>query len=379
MNFNGISKKIGRVTFRLPGMLVLLAALLGGAGCKSLVSSNDHQFSRFIGVDDFSVLDGARNDGGDLVWLTPEIDPQVSWDQLIISWNADAPPGTFVKVEAAAIASGFATKFYTLGHWSLDGIKFPRTSMRGQKDADGTVNTDTLVLNQPADMLQVRITLGGTNHATPALKFLGFNFSNTRVPPAAHSFNHSAWGKLVAVPEHTQHGYQNGTGWCSPASLSMVLSYWSQILKRPELDLTVPQVANAVYDKDFAGTGNWPFNTAFAGSFPGMRSYVTRLDDLSEVETWIAAGIPVILSTRWDLLEPGRPADTDGHLIVCIGFTKEGDVVVNDPATHLDRGETVRRVYQRDNVIRAWAKSHNTVYLVYPENVKIPRDDFGHW
>ena len=46
------------------------------------------------------------------------------------------------------------------------------------------------------------------------------------------------------------------------------------------MNLTVPEVAAVVYDDSFAGTGNWPFNTAFAGSFPGMRSYVTRLDDI---------------------------------------------------------------------------------------------------
>ena len=110
-----------------------------------------------------------------------------------------------------------------------------------------------------------------------------------------------------------------------------------------------------------------------------MRSYVTRFDDLSEVEDWIAAGIPIILSARWDMLQPGRPPDKDGHLIVCIGFTKDGDVVVNDPATRLDRGEIVQRVYKRENVLRSWAKSRHAVYLVYPENASIPLDRFGHW
>ena len=145
------------------------------------------------------------------------------------------------------------------------------------------------------------------------------------------------------------------------------------------MDLTVPQVAAAVYDNDFAGTGNWPFNTAFAGSFSGIKSYVTRFDDLAEVEDWVAAGIPVILSARWDWLLPGRPSAEEGHLIVCIGFTDDGDVVVNDPATRADQRETVRRVYKRENVLHAWTKSHNAVYLVYPEGARIPPDRFGHW
>jgi hypothetical protein len=319
------------------------------------------------------------NENGETILLSPTIPSRIAWNELIVSWNADAPAGTFVKIEARAKLPDHPTKFYTLGNWSPDNKIFPRTSVRGQKDADGNVDTDTLILKQFANAAQIRVTLGGTNGALPSLKFLGLSFSATKVLAAARPPNHAAWGKIISTPEHSQHGYPNEKGWCSPTSLSMVLARWAEILQRPEMDLTVPQVAAAVYDKSFDGTGNWPFNTAFAGSFRGMRSYVTRLDDLAEVEDWIAAGIPVILSARWDWLQPGRPPDTDGHLIVCIGFTKDGDVVINDPATRLDRGESVRHIYKRADVIHSWTKSHNAVYLVYPVGEKIPADRFGHW
>jgi len=52
----------------------------------------------------------------------------------------------------------------------------------------------------------------------------------------------------------------------------------------------------------------------------------------------------VILSARWDWLQPGRPRDNDGHLIVCIGFTKNGDVVINDPANAAGPGR-IRPAY----------------------------------
>lgn len=358
--------------------LLLLPALLF-SGCKTAFVSNRSQFSHFIGLSNISNFAHRHDDTGNLVLLSPEVKAQIPYDQLIVSWNADAPGGTFVKVEAAAISGGTQTKFYTLGQWSLDGKIFPRTSVDGQQDEDGTVDTDTLKLAQPANAAQIRVTLGGANGALPALKFLGLSFANTKTPPAARPPNHAAWGKIIPTPEHSQHGYLNESGWCSPSSLSMVLSRWAEVLHRPEMDLAVPQVAAAVYDPGFGGTGNWPFNTAFAGSFSGMRAYVTRFDDLREVEDWIAAGIPVILSTRWDQLLPGRPVDTAGHLVVCIGFTKDGDVVINDPATRLDHGESVRRIYQRENVLHSWTQSHHAVYLVYPENAKIPPNKYGHW
>ena len=44
-----------------------------------------------------------------------------------------------------------------------------------------------------------------------------------------------------------------------------------------------------------------------------------------------------------------------------------------------DRGESGRKVFPRDHFIRAWHRSHNTVYLIYPEGSKLPNDPMGHW
>jgi len=153
-----------------------------------------------------------------------------------------------------------------------------------------------------------------------------------------------------------------------------VMTWWSQKLNRPELDRDVPEVADAVYDANWHGTGNWPFNTAYAGSYRGMRGYVTRLSDVSELEDWIARGIPVGLSVCYDRLR-GKGPGPNGHLVVCVGFTGEGDPIINDPGT----SKNVRKTFPRKNLIYAWSYSRNAVYLIYPENAKVPKDRFGHW
>jgi hypothetical protein len=357
----------------------LLLPLFLFSGCRTPKISTTTGFSHFVGLDNFSAFTRSQNERGETVLLSPEIKSGIPWNELIVSWNAESPPGTFLKIEARAISAAHATKFYEIADWSLDNQAFPRTSVRNQKDADGSVHTDTLALTHPADAVQIRVTLGGPGGARPTLKFLGASFSNTQVPTAALRPNQAAWGKVVSTPERSQHGYPNASGWCSPTSLSMDLARWSEVLNRPEMKLTVPQVAADVFDASYDGTGNWAFNAAFAGSFRGMRSYVTRFDDLAEVEDWIAAGIPVILSARWDWLRPGRPLDAAGHLIVCIGFTENGDVIVNDPAAHLDRGQTVRQIYKREDVLHSWSHSHHAVYLVYPATAKIPENRYGHW
>jgi hypothetical protein len=248
-----------------------------------------------------------------------------------------------------------------------------------QKDSDGDVRADTLALNRPASALQIRLTLSGTNNVAPVLKFLGISLCNTKVTPMTLPPNRNAWGKIIPVVERSQQSYAGGNGWCSPTSLSMVLARWGTESNRADWNFDAPEVAAGVADHDFKFlTGNWSFNTAFAGSLNGMRAYVTRFSDISELEDWIAAGIPVVISARYDLLQDGRPNDFSGHLTICRGFTENGDLVINDPWTDI-KVESVQHIYKRENVRRAWATSHNTVYLVYPENAKVPVDRFGHW
>jgi hypothetical protein len=336
---------------------------------------------RFIGVREFTGFTaGSSSNAGEQVLLSPMIKAPMAWNELIVSWDADTPAEAWLKVEARGIYPDHETKFYTMGLWSKDSTQHPRGSVRRQRDDDGTVRDDTLVLTQAGGDVQLRLTLGGPGEGVrPKLKFLGLSFLDTKAKPTPLPPNRAAWGKIIATTERSQHSYPQEEGWCSPTSLSMVLTRWGEVLHRPDLNVDVPEVAAGVYDRVFRGTGNWPFNTAYAGSFPGLRAYVTRLSDISEVEDWIAAGIPVVLSARWDLLAPGRKPTGSGHLVVCIGFTENGDVVINDPATNLQKGQKVRHVYTRQNVINAWQESHNTVYLVYPETATPPADRFGHW
>ncbi len=356
----------------------LLVAAILICGCRTIPAMNTNGFSTFVGLDDFSKFKQSRNAANETILLSPKIESAIAWNELIVSWNADAPAGTFLKIEARAILPDHKTVYYTMGRWSPDNQAFPRTSVAGQKDADARVETDTLVLNELAGAAQIRVTLGGTNSEIPQLKFLGLSFCNSHASPAAHPSNPAAWGTIIPTPERSQLSYPQETGWCSPTSVSMALSRWSEVLHRPELNQDVPAVVAGVYDDAYAGTGNWPFNTAYAGSFPGIRSYVTRFDDISELENWVTDGIPVVISAPWNLLLPGRKDTGNGHLVVCIGFTKDGDVVINDPATNLKKG-SVRHIYKRANVIRAWATSRNTVYVIYPVGAKLPENRYGQW
>jgi hypothetical protein len=221
--------------------------------------------------------------------------------------------------------------------------------------------------------LQVRVSLFTDGALKPALKFLGISLADTTSFPELEP-NRAAWGELIPVPERSQMSYPNGKVLCSPTTVSMLLAYWAATLNRPDLDRAVPAIAAAVYDSQWEGTGNWPFNTAFVGSIEGMRAYITRFSDISELETWVAHKIPLGLSLDYDRLR-GKGPGPNGHIAACVGFTKQGDPIINDPGT----SQHVRKVFPRKNLVDAWRCSKNTVYVLYPETYTTPEDPFAHW
>jgi hypothetical protein len=166
---------------------------------------------------------------------------------------------------------------------------------------------------------------------------------------------------------HQGHFPQYGGGgeaWCSPTSLAMVLGYYDALPSRTETAWVgdhdarvVDHLARATYDYRYEGTGNWPFNTAYAATRV-EQAFVTRFASLRGVERMVKAGIPVITSITFGSGQlRGAPIGaTNGHLLVVVGFTAAGDVVVNDPAADPRQGENVRRTYDRGQFEDAWLK-----------------------
>jgi uncharacterized protein YvpB len=329
-------------------------------GCSSVKHSQGSQRASFQGFQSFDNFTRTETAGA-VALVSPQIDVPHRWDELVVSWNASCPPSTRLVVEARAFDGFKWTRFYSLGIWAED---LSRESVRGQKDSDATVQTDTLCAKRSMRAAQVRLTLIGDG-TTPSLKFLGASFLDSSAPlPSATRTNRAAWGKTIEVPRRSQLGYPGASGWCSPTCISMLLAYWGGEMHRPEMDLSVPEVAVAVHDRNWPGTGNWPFNTAFAGKFPGMRAYVTRFDELAQVEDLLASGVPVALSVSSDLLNGKAKDEGNGHLIVVVGFTESGDVVVNDPWPNPKQENSLRKVFPRERVLKAWQRSKQTVYVV---------------
>ena len=331
-------------------------------------------------------------------WVSAPFTAPFDFDELVASWNAATPNGTWIKTEVQATGTGRTTKWYTLGIWASGDDTIHRTSVPAQGDADGFIAIDTFIRSKKAAPLrsyQLSVTLyrAAGSSATPTVRFIGAMTS------AASDFaipsTPAGVVRELAVPQLSQEvhrghfpEYDNGgEAWCSPTSTAMVLDYWkaagypssgptsTQLDAFPgagHADGQVDYAARYVYDWNYQGAGNWPDNTAYAASFAGMNGFVTRLRSLAEAERFIAMDIPIPLVASINGRLPGFLfKKTSGHLLVIRGFTASGDVITNDPAVFADADARV--VYGRADFEKVWLEgSAGIVYVIYPDGVPLP-------
>lgn len=301
---------------------------------------------------------------------------------LVASWNATTPAGTWLQIHVRALENGTWTHWYKLPIWASDFSAIQRHSIDGQSDTTGSVYTDTFQTgSQSATGYQLAVTLFSTSpSASPSLHRVTAiaSYNGTSAPTITP--DQSVWGTNLNVPQRSQmlpeyqgEGYGGGGEvWCSPTSTSMIMAYWSNVLNRSDLNQTVPNAARDTYDFTYQGTGNWPFNTAYAASY-GLHAYVTRMYSMSQIEQWVKAGVPIAISIAYKKNElPGTPiTSSNGHLLVVRGFTANGDVITNDPAAASNAA--VQITYSRSALQSVWLKySNGTAYVIYPEGWQTP-------
>ncbi|MBL1089471.1 MULTISPECIES: peptidase C39 family protein [Streptomyces] len=315
-------------------------------------------------------------------WTSPVHALEVPATEVVASWNAHTPPGTWITVELQGTYSdGTRTPWYVMGRWTAgDGdADIRRTSVDGQKDGKSSVSTDTFAVDDPAGGLRLTsYRLRATLHRrpgtalTPTIWRLGAMASDLpdrfEVPASTPALT----GRELVVPRYSQEihkgqypEYDNGgEAWCSPTSSQMIIEYWGRRPTRQQLswvnpDYADPQVCHAArytFDYQYDGCGNWPFNAAYAATYRDLQAVVTRLTSLNDAERLVHAGLPLITSQSFLKTElDGAGYGTAGHLMTVIGFTKDGDVIANDPNSPDD--QAVRHIYRRRQFENIWLRT----------------------
>ena len=329
-------------------------------------------------------------------WTSPEVVPGFAVTEVIPSWNAVTPSGTWLEVSVAGTTGdGVETPWYVLGRWAETDQDISPASLSCQKDEHARVAVDVLTPEDghPFASYRLRVSLlrrtGST--ATPSVSLLGVMGSAVELgltPPS--SAPGGAAGTVIDVPAYSQFVHRGrylewgggGEAWCSPTSATMLLEHWGRgptpdeyAWVDPRLpDRVVPHAARHTFDHDYRGAGNWSFSTAYAGRY-GVRAYVTRLRSLTEMEQFVAAGIPLAASVSFTRDElHGAGYTTAGHLLTVVGFDADGNVVCNDPAAHqLPDNAEVRTTFDRTQFACAWLRpTGGIVYVIVPPEVDLP-------
>jgi hypothetical protein len=318
-------------------------------------------------------------------WVSPWREHTFALTEAVPSWDARTPGASRLQVWVRGrTPGGTVTSWDQLATWAYGDQHHKRRSGDSQTDDGGRVSYDTWLTNSTTGMkswqLRVQLERPKGAKASPAIDTVGAMVSRlpnvsgvaTSSPRPAPN---SALGKILPVPRYSQMTHRGkytaydggGAAWCSPTSVTMVLGYLGRLPSGSALswipstypDRPVVHAARMTYDAKLGGTGNWSFNTAYA-SHHADDAWVTRLKNLRGAEKWISRGVPVVASISFSSggLRGAPLTSTAGHLVVIVGFTKSGDVVVNDPAA--PSASSVRRTYDRGQFEDAWLKRYSS-------------------
>jgi peptidase C39-like protein len=225
----------------------------------------------------------------------------------VVSWNTAAPSGEIALT--AHRTDGTVSAPLQCARWSPG----ERRSLAG---ADPKTHLDL-------DVVHGEVALSGLGVTSTA----DLDAVAVTVPPArgtrVRAYARTAELDVPHVSQFTSDAAQRG--WCSAASLAMLLRYHG-------VAADLPAVVRGVTDAAYGGTGNWAFNAAYAGA-RGLRGVIAYLSGIDHVAAFVDAGLPVGISLTW---KPGQltgapVAQSGGHLLVVRGIAP-AHVAVNDPA-----------------------------------------------
>ncbi len=404
---------------RLATVLVPVLALLAGGLIAAPAQAADAQKARLTRFSSSAelkrgTLDGVRVTAGTVVlssprgsveqggrtyaygsWTSPWVSTKFDARTLVPSWAASTASGTFIRVQARVRTSSRTGSWDTVADWAMGTSAVKRTSYGAQTDDIASLATDTVNArgSHRFRAWQVRVMLLRPKGSAASPVVTAVNGVAAGYAKRSRSTSATTMRSTVDVPvpyssqmiHRGHHGGRYGAGgeaWCSPTSVAMVLRYWKtgptarDYAWTGEAEGYVDHAARYTYDHRYGGTGNWPFNTAYAATY-GLDTFVTRLYDLRDAEQFIKAGIPLVVSVAFSKGQlRGAPiSSTPGHLMVVRGFTKSGQVIAADPAGSASTKAQIKRTYDRAQFERAWLGSSGGIaYVLRPTSKKLPVD-----
>ncbi|MEA2734676.1 MAG: hypothetical protein QOE14_1127 [Humisphaera sp.] len=311
------------------------------------------------------------------VWTGPEVETKFPFTELIASFNPHTPDDTGVTLEIRVKQGDAWSPWLFMQSWGR--VIFPPT--RTIKFDAGAVDIDTIELTKSAEAYQCRVGLVAFNYDTtiaPSIRRLSVCYSGVVADAkereklllksaSAATTLPSDFARDLAVPFHGQGDRRYPRSlWgliCSPTSTSMVLEFHGATF-------TALENCDRIYDPQYDLFGNWGRAVARAGEV-GFDAWLARFRNWDQVKQQIADGTPVVASIRFSKgqVKGFLYERTFGHLLVVRGFTADGGVIVNDPAS---REKGAGAVYPAAEFAKAWFDNGGVGYVIKKPPKAVP-------
>ncbi len=350
--------------------MLLLAALfpLLSASCSAGAESYCDAVAMYGGGDGSAIL---SKDGKRSFLLLPVAEFPFFVEECVPSWCVKSPGGSpFVVLVRTGDSEGM-NDWLLAGEWGCMADEGEVRAIIGESGVGGgfsglfengsaKVHDDYLTLSKRADRVQLMFAFagdgGGFSSAALAV-------SSKRGDRKLRLYEKSPVGKPVSlsVPFRSQ-------GWedrriaghiCSVVSTATVMDYYG-------VDVGTAELAALAYDPRRDMYGMWwrAVQSAAQYGFTGLVRHFRSLDDAREI---IEGGSPVIACIAFGPNELAGSAteESEGHVVVVVGFDENGDVMCADGAFRKEEDGLL--VYRRAEFERAWFINGGGIgYLIAP-------------
>lgn len=331
---------------------------------------------------------------GEGVFLTPVIQTEKPFNDLVASWNTETPLGTEVEILGRVYLPEYDgwtdrenrtydgwTDWITWGVWSTHIARAcPECEDSHPRKDSEERNGWAFAYSKPgygdsslnvrgsftASAFQLKAVLRAKEgcDGLPSLRLLAATWKNT---------NSETWQDECSYPEEPVQAAESvllNTPAISqmvrdPAFAHVICSATcaTMLMDGQGADLLPEDVTLLNYDYGFGGNGNWSFTCAAAGAY-GYESYVSY-SSFSALRQELTKGFGVALSVKYSNKEDddqpyleNAPCHTNGHLITIVGYyyskqLEEYVYCANDPAADSD-GAVAHREYRQSQLDKCW-------------------------
>jgi len=301
-------------------------------------------------------------------YTSPSFASPFPMSEILPTWNVDRPTST-----------GFAIYFQL----SEDNLLWSDWLFLGRdgstpKNLDKTLHTtgavvdvDFMLLTKPFRYFKWRVDLfTEVPDASPILKRFAVCYGNSNGDEEIFKkFSEKkpapeGWARKLEMPYYSQLTPEKDISEvmrysiCCPTSIRMVLGYYG--IHKGE-----KEICDLNLDPEYEIWGGWPKSAQTLYSF-GFRSYVTQVRSFDEIKSYIARGIPLIISIRAKKgeLQSAPYPEVGAHVLVISGLTEDGYVWMEDP--YNTDGKMGSRLWTRTEIEKTLINTGGVVVIAEP-------------